>query len=64
MSARVPVSVIVPIRNEAENLPRCLGSITWADEIFVVDSQSTDGSIALAEGAGAQVVPLKSNCTT
>lgn len=63
MSARVPVSVIVPIRNEAENLPRCLGSITWADEIFVVDSQSTDGSIALAEGAGARVVQFDFNGT-
>ena len=30
-TAPVPVSVIVPIRNEAENLPRCLGSIGWAD---------------------------------
>ncbi len=56
MSARVPVSVIVPIRNEAENLPRCLASVQWADEIFVVDSQSTDGSIEIAERAGAQVV--------
>ena len=63
MSARVPVSVIVPIRNEAANLPRCLSSITWADEIFVVDSQSTDGSIAIAEGAGAQVVQFDFNGT-
>lgn len=56
MIARVPVSLIVPIKNEAENLPRCLASIPWADEVFVVDSQSTDGSIAIAEQAGAQVV--------
>ena len=60
---RVPVSLIVPIRNEAENLPRCLASITWADEIFVVDSQSTDGSIAIAEQAGARVVQFEFNGT-
>lgn len=56
MSERVPVSIIVPIRNEAANLPRCLKSVEWADEIFVVDSQSTDGSIELAQQHGAAVV--------
>jgi glycosyltransferase involved in cell wall biosynthesis len=55
MTPRVPVSVIVPIKNEAANLPRCLGSVEWADQIFVVDSQSTDGSIELAEKLGAMV---------
>ncbi len=60
---RVPVSLIVPIRNEAGNLPRCLASITWADEIFVVDSQSTDGSIEISETNGARVVQFKFNGT-
>jgi glycosyltransferase involved in cell wall biosynthesis len=41
---KVPVSVIVPIKNEAANLARCLASVRWAEEIFVEDSQSTDGS--------------------
>jgi glycosyltransferase involved in cell wall biosynthesis len=63
MSARVPVSVIVPIKNEAGNLPRCLDSIRWADEIFVVDSQSTDGSIGIAQQHGAQVVQFQFNGT-
>jgi glycosyltransferase involved in cell wall biosynthesis len=53
---RVPVSVIVPIKNEAANLERCLGSVSWADEIFVVDSRSSDGSIEIAERNGARVV--------
>jgi glycosyltransferase involved in cell wall biosynthesis len=61
MSARVPVSVIVPIKNEAANLPRCLDSIRWADEIFVVDSQSTDGSAEIAQQHGAQVVQFHFN---
>jgi len=63
MSARVPVSVIVPIKNEAGNLPRCLDSIRWADEIFVVDSQSTDGSVEIARQHGAQVVQFQFNGT-
>lgn len=52
----VPVSVIVPVKNEAVNLPRCLASVAWAAEVFVVDSQSTDGTVELAQRAGAQVV--------
>ena len=63
MSARVPVSVIIPIRNEAGNLPRCLACVRWADEIFVVDSQSTDGSIAIVEQHDAQVVQFEFNGT-
>jgi glycosyltransferase involved in cell wall biosynthesis len=60
---RVPVSVLLPIRNEAANLPRCLAALAWADEIFVVDSQSTDGSIAIAQNAGARVVQFAFNGT-
>lgn len=55
-TAKVPVSVLIPIRNEAANLPRCLASVAWADEIVVVDSQSTDNSAAIARAAGAEVV--------
>jgi glycosyltransferase involved in cell wall biosynthesis len=55
MTSRVPVSIIVPIKNEAANLPRCLASVQWADEIFVVDSQSTDDSARIAEQHGAKV---------
>ena len=57
--SKVPVSILVPIKNEAANLPRCLGSAQWADEIFVVDSQSTDGSIEIAEQHGAKVVQFE-----
>ncbi|MEY2561764.1 MAG: hypothetical protein QOG51_2179, partial [Verrucomicrobiota bacterium] len=52
----VPVSVIVPVRNEAANLPRCLGCVKWADEIFVVDSHSTDKTAQIAREHGASVV--------
>lgn len=60
---KVPVSVLVPIKNEAGNLPRCLDSVAWADEIFVVDSQSADDSIRIAEEHGAKVVQFKFNGT-
>jgi hypothetical protein len=60
---KVPVSFLIPIKNEAANLPRCLDSCSWADEIWVVDSASTDGSVAIAEAAGAQVVQFSFNGT-
>src|SRR5207244_8094899 len=61
MTERVPVSVLVPIKNEAENLSRCLACVQWADEIFVVDSQSTDNSAQIAERHGAKVVQFEFN---
>jgi len=63
MTSRVPVSVLVPIKNEAEILERCLNSVQWADEIFVVDSQSTDNSAEIAERYGANVVQFHFNGT-
>ena len=63
MSSRVPVSILVPIKNEAGNLPRCLDSVRWADEIFVVDSQSADQSAEIAEQRGAEVVQFQFNGT-
>jgi glycosyltransferase involved in cell wall biosynthesis len=63
MTPRVPVSVLVPIKNEAANLPRCLGCVQWANEIFVVDSQSTDGSAKIAQQYGAKVVQFEFNGT-
>jgi glycosyltransferase involved in cell wall biosynthesis len=63
MTSRVPVSVLIPVKNEAENLPRCLSSVAWADEIWVVDSHSTDESVELAERHGAKVVQFDFNGT-
>ncbi len=52
----LPISVIVPVRNEARNLPRCLGSLAPAGEVYVVDSESTDDTVAIAQSHGAKVV--------
>jgi glycosyltransferase involved in cell wall biosynthesis len=43
---KVPVSILIPIKNEAANLPRCFAAVAWADEILV-DSGSTDGSVRI-----------------
>lgn len=52
----LPVSVIVPARNEARNLPRCLASLASVGEIYLIDSQSTDETAHIAESYGAKVV--------
>jgi len=59
----VPVSVIIPVRQEAANLPRCLDCVKWADEIFVVDSHSTDATAEIAAAHGAKVVQFDFNGT-
>ena len=55
-SVTLPVSVIVPVRNEARNLPRCLESLRGAGEVYVIDSQSSDETVEIARSTGAQVV--------
>jgi glycosyltransferase involved in cell wall biosynthesis len=52
----LPLTVIIPVRNEAHNLPRCLESLKGVGEIFVIDSQSTDDTVAIAQSHSAKVV--------
>jgi glycosyltransferase involved in cell wall biosynthesis len=47
--------VAIVAKNEAENLPRTLKSVAWADEIVLVDSGSTDKTVEIAESFGAHV---------
>jgi glycosyltransferase involved in cell wall biosynthesis len=55
-AAKIPVSVIVPVRNEAHNLARCLESLRDAGEVYVIDSNSTDATVETARSFGAKVV--------
>jgi len=53
---RPTLSVLVITRNEAHNLHDCLQSMHgWVDEIIVLDSQSTDATVAIAQQHGAKV---------
>jgi len=51
----IKLSVVIITRNEERNLPRCLTSVEWADEIVVVDSGSTDKTPDIARNHGARV---------
>jgi hypothetical protein len=63
--AAMELSIVMPCLNEAKTLPVCIGKAKQfletsgiAGEIIVADNGSTDGSIAIAEGLGARVVPV------
>lgn len=57
----VPVSVVIPVKNEGHHLERCLRAVDWADEVIVIDSQSIDDTVAVAERCGATVVQFHYN---
>ncbi len=50
------VSVLILTFNEEKILPRCLAALAWCDDIVVLDSGSNDGTIEIAERAGARVI--------
>ena len=57
--SHTPIGVVIIGRNEGDRLRRCLASLEGsASKVVYVDSGSSDGSIALAEGLGAHVVAL------
>jgi glycosyltransferase involved in cell wall biosynthesis len=59
MPGLAPISVLIPVKNEAANLAACLASVAWCDDLVVVDSGSTDGTREIAQKAGARVVDFK-----
>jgi glycosyltransferase involved in cell wall biosynthesis len=56
LTVKLPVSVIVPVRNEAHNLARCLESLRAAGEVYVIDSNSNDATVEIARSFGAKVI--------
>ena len=50
------ISILILTKNEQQDLPDCLASAAWSDDVHVLDSESTDMTVALAEKAGAIVL--------
>jgi glycosyltransferase involved in cell wall biosynthesis len=55
----IPVTVIIPVKNEEKNLSRNLNSVRGFSDVVVVDSGSTDGTVKLANECGCNVVTFK-----
>lgn len=60
-TGRCPLSILIPAKNERLNIEACIRSASFADEIVVVDSGSTDGTPDLATALGARVVDFRWN---
>src|SRR5215813_4452309 len=50
------ISVVILTRNEETNIARCLDSVSWSDDILVVDSFSEDRTVEISKRHGARVV--------
>ncbi|RWP19307.1 MAG: glycosyltransferase family 2 protein [Mesorhizobium sp.] len=58
---KIPITVIIPVKNEEGNLPRCLERLGRFERVIVVDSGSEDKTVAIAEKNGAEIVHFRWN---
>lgn len=58
---KLPITVIVPVRNEEKNLPQMLPLLKDFDEVIVVDSHSTDNTQEIVKSFGYQLVEFDWN---
>ncbi len=49
------ISVLILTRNEEQDLPGCLDSVAWSDDVHILDSESTDRTTEIARERGATV---------
>ncbi len=57
--SKTPITIAVMAKNEEKRLPACLESVRWADEILILDDESTDRTVQIAESFGARVIKRK-----
>lgn len=55
MNKNMPLSVAIITKNEEKKLPSCLDSVSFSDDIIVVDSGSTDRTVEIAQKFGCRV---------
>jgi glycosyltransferase involved in cell wall biosynthesis len=53
---KIPITVIISVKNEALNLPSCLEKLNRFNQIIIVDSSSTDATLSIATTLGAEVL--------
>ena len=51
----VPCSVVIAAKDEATEIAHCIASVRWAEEVIVVENDSSDDTVAVARDAGATV---------
>lgn len=53
---KLPITVLLAVKNEAVNLPKCFAALNPVQQVIVLDSHSTDGTAEIAQSHGAVVV--------
>ena len=53
---RLPITVLLAVKNEAVNIARCLSALVNVERVVVIDSRSTDGTVEIAHQYGAEVI--------
>jgi glycosyltransferase involved in cell wall biosynthesis len=59
MRPKLPVTVAIPVRNEASGLAACLERLTCFEHVVVIDSRSTDHTCEIAQEHGANVLQFQ-----
>ena len=59
MAGTTPLSVVILTKNEAGRIAECLRSVGWAEDVLIVDDESTDDTVRIAESLGARVLRRK-----
>ena len=60
-TAKLPVTVVIAVKNEERNLPLCLERLSRFSKIVVIDSGSTDQTQAISAKFGCEFIPFKWN---
>ncbi|MDI6775820.1 MAG: glycosyltransferase family 2 protein [Syntrophales bacterium] len=55
MDDKIPLSVAIITKDEADNLPACLRSVAFAEQIVVIDSHSSDSTVQIVSDFGCEV---------
>ncbi len=58
---KLPITALIPVRNEAANIRKCLDSLKGFQRVIVIDSNSTDDTESTAKQAGAEVIQFSWN---
>jgi len=59
MGSKIPVSVVIIVKNEEERIGACLESVAWADDIVIVDDMSTDRTVEIARSYTDRIIQRK-----
>ena len=59
MEGKIPLSVVILTKNEAGRIKDCIESVRWADDVLVIDDESTDETVQIAQSLGARVLRRK-----